>query len=620
MRARPIDQEVLSLVDDLLRGVEALPRLEVATGLPGDAQASGRRETVLRAVRTKILPELRFPGKLPVFVGVQGGANVGKSTIFNALAGQLLSPAVVQASATKHPLIFTHEVWRDALLDPETFPDLECRELQDPKELLVDAERTELLYLRFHRDASLESLGLIDSPDFDSALETNLEVARQVTALSDLTVFVTTAQKYRDRELVAHLNLLLKLKARVLVVFNMLDEDIVYNTLLEDLRSTVFPSGGDIPALRIPRSRAAHPEDELKDLLAGPVLEGLSGCDAPTVKPLLLGRTLGHTLDELEQLTRFFSEERDLKQRFEEVVKDELSRAVDSYAGAFNLALPEETLAMRKVVGLTELWPRLTLPESLESSSTPLQAISGVLRRAQRFVQRLLWRLVRTDEGSIDDTPEAVAEYAQVRNDADFELLFPRALSLRQAVETFFRDHERSSSLARELLRQSFSPADSREFQSRLREDFDGEVRARRSESGEEIAERVNGWIERSPLKRRLLSAGGIALKIGAGATLTWTVPPDGIFEVLNWLYFTVGYLLAAYGVAFAVSVALRRKHGFRRSRVDGARRVLERAIGEPTSERLAGILNDEDLARLEKTAAALRRKVPELAEAGAKT
>jgi len=108
--------ELVPLVEQLIGGLERLGGLEEHGAVAG-SRATELRGDLLLSLRTKVLPELRAEGRLPVFVGVQGGTNVGKSTIFNALAGQLLSPSIVQASATKHPLVWAHSSWRTALLE-----------------------------------------------------------------------------------------------------------------------------------------------------------------------------------------------------------------------------------------------------------------------------------------------------------------------------------------------------------------------------------------------------------------------------------------------------------------------------------------------------------------------
>ncbi|MEM7235644.1 MAG: GTPase, partial [Planctomycetota bacterium] len=164
-------EDLAPQVESLLNEVRTLRDDESEETERPERSLGELRGDLLLLLRLKVLPELKNARKLPVFVAVQGGTNVGKSTVFNTLAGQLLSPSVVQASATKHPLVYVHQSWKDALLAGDTFPGLELRELEDPKELLVDEAATELVYLRFHDDAELSPFALVDSPDFDSALD-----------------------------------------------------------------------------------------------------------------------------------------------------------------------------------------------------------------------------------------------------------------------------------------------------------------------------------------------------------------------------------------------------------------------------------------------------------------
>ena len=602
--------ELASLAKSILEGVETLRPLDAAVAIHEERAGGILRDNILLSLRCKVLPELRSAGDLPIFVGIQGGTNVGKSTVFNALAGQLISPAVVQASATKHPLVFVHESWRDRLLTSDTFPGLVCRELEDSKELLVNPDRTELIYFHFHSDGSLSQLALIDSPDFDSALESNLTVARYVTVLSDVTVYVTTAQKYKDRELVLHLKLLRDLKAMIILVFNMLDQEIVYNTLLEDLRSSVNLPESDVFAIRLPHSSSTHPEDELKDLLAKPVLERLYGCKRDHVKPLLVERTMRRTLDQVFQLTQLFSVEVKLKVRFTTYIDEELQKTVDRYVKSFSLALPEETLAVRKVLRQTELWPFLKLSADVEKSSTPLQTVGLALRRFTNMLHQLFLRLSNEDEGSIEDTLPAVANYARTRNQTDSEQVSLQALSLWHSLESFFRDHDKTSPLAHEALADFFNPDGARAFSKRVREEFEREVESRRSESGEDIVERVNAWIERHTLKRRLFTGGSLVFKFAAGYLLAYAIPPNGPLEALNWVYFVVGYLLAAYFTALTVSVTLRRKKPFRRARIEGFREILKRTLTQPLSRLLEEILCEKELGSVATAAKSLQEEL----------
>ena len=604
MNASP---QLVSLSGDLLEGVESLHPLQAAPVYEEGMERAALRDNILLALRTKVLPELKAKISLPVFVGVQGGTYVGKSTVFDALAGHLLSPAVVQASSTKHPLVFAHERWRPHLLEENTFGGLICRELEDPKELLVDQVRTELLYFRFHDDNSLSNWALVDSPDFDSALESNLQVARYVTVLSDVTVYVTTAQKYKDRDLVRYLTLLRDLKASVIVVFNMLDEEIVFKTLLDDLKSVVPIPEGDFLVLRVPRSSATHPEDDIRAVLAGPVFDRLAACEIADVKPLLIRRTLEKTLKQVAELTGLFSSEVELKERFARTLDEELEKAAASYDKSFDLALPEETLAIRKVLRRTELLRYLELPSDVQKSSRPLEMIAAGVRRSSEFVRQLLMRFTRSDEGSIEDSPAVLAEYAQARDEADLELISRSVSALRQHLETFFRDTEKTSPLSRAVLSEFFHPDRTREFPAQLRAEFDDEL-GKSTRHAEKILERVEGWLEKGTVK--IVTAVAVLGKLLAGGLVAYVLPPSSLFDILNWLEFAAGYLLGAYAIALTISLVLRRKKQFRKARGEGMRAVQTRTVAAPLSNLLEEILREDNLRAVETTARELGKKL----------
>jgi hypothetical protein len=603
-------QDLPSLARALLESVE---RLRPLPPLACGAERADVREDILLALGAKVVPELAAGADLPVFIGVQGGTNTGKSTVFNALAGKLLSPAVVQASATKHPLVFVHERWRERLLAGGIFPDLACRELEDPKQLISEADRTELCYFQFHDDSRLAGVALVDSPDFDSVLATNLLVARRVAVLADITVFVTTAQKYRDRELVEHLRLLRELKAQVVILFNMVREQIVFETLLDDLDSVVPVREEDFIALRVPPSALAHPEEEILELLQARVLEPLLSCRPGEVKPLILRRALRRVLLQVDELSRLHRGELEIKRRLARFVDAELEKAVADYAAQFGLALPEETLAIRKLIRLTELWPRLELAGEVQSASRALRWITLGLRQFNETMRRLLVRFARSDEGAIDDTPAALAEYARARNEADFEQVLRGAERLRVAIESFCRGQQETSALARELAASFFGPEHARGYGAEVRRRFDAERAGRRS--GEQVLEEVDRWLVKHPVQGRLVGLGGIGLKVASGGLLAAALPPAGILVPWNWLYFVAGYFLAAYAVALAVSLSIRRKRRFRRERIRSARTVFEASLVAPLAAATGELLNERDLRAMEKTAGALAVH-PEVASA----
>ncbi|MBN1442065.1 MAG: 50S ribosome-binding GTPase [Planctomycetes bacterium] len=591
------------------QALEAVERLRAPSVPSGDRVRGDLREDILLALRTKVLPELRARGGWPVFVGVQGGTNVGKSTVFNALAGQILSPAIVQASATKHPLVFLEESWRDMFLRPGVLPGFECRELEDPRELIVEPERTERLYLRFHSDARLRPLALIDSPDFDSILDSNQTVARRVTVISDLTVFVTTAQKYRDRELVMHLELLQRLKASVILVFNRVDEEIVFQTLLEDLLAALAPGDREFTALRLPRSSAAHPEEEIREILRGELLEKLLAHEPRGVKLLLIRRTLERCIGQIYEWCRRLRSEVEVKSRIASEVEAETRKSIAAYSHLFRLALPEETLAVRRLLRETELSSLLAISGDVAEGKGALRFVGVALRRGSDVLRRLLLRLSYRSEGAIEETGAAVREYAAARNESDLEQIRAQAEALRRNLEALLRSFEEKSPLARHVLQRIVSPEDARDFPERIRAEFERINASVREAGGERILEKVESWIERRAILRRALFASSALLKVGAGVLLAWILPPDGILHILNWAYFAGGFLLAAYAVALTIAWSLRRRHLLRKARIEGARTVLHESTVRPLLDALEESLPESDLREVETRAAALEKQ-----------
>lgn len=587
------------LVEGLVLGVE---RLQPLPGLLETEQGADLRELLLLNLRVKVLPELRSSGELPVFVGVQGGANVGKSTVFNALVGKILSPSILLAAATKHPLVFVHEKWRSTFFPDSPFTALECLELEDPRDLTLEPERTERLYFRFHEDAELEHHAIIDSPDFDSTLLSNLEVALKITALSDVTFFVTTAQKYRDRELVERLRHLMELKSRVILVFNRVSEEIVFNTLLGDLEEVVDLKSRGVKAIRLPESGGAHPEEDLREALREPFQEEVAGLSGADIKPGIVRKTLRRVLESVEELRRRYAPEVEFKEALLEEARQTLEVEVQAYRVKFDLAFPEETLAIRRILGMTELGQHLHLPSAVEGGSNVFKLLALGLRRGQEALRDVLVRLTPSREGSIEDRPAALQEYANGRDEADTDRTLRGGERLRLTLESFCRESSPRSALARQLLGDFFTtqrvaafPDDVQSYHRRLLEERPGRE--------SELVESIDHWQMQHPMRVRLIFWSTLILKVAAGVILARVVPPDGVFSLLNWGLFALGYLGTSYLLALAVSFGVRRKIAFRKRRLECFRDTLEATLLEPLRGSAVELLSPEELESIENVA-----------------
>jgi hypothetical protein len=105
-----------------------------------------------------------------------GGTGVGKSTLFNALAGGTLAAASIQRPTTKDPVVYYHESVRPDRLDPLL---RSCR--------LVPHDRP-----------SLAQKVIVDTPDLDSTNLANRETLFRVLPVADVVLYVGSQEKYHD--------------------------------------------------------------------------------------------------------------------------------------------------------------------------------------------------------------------------------------------------------------------------------------------------------------------------------------------------------------------------------------------------------------------------------------
>jgi hypothetical protein len=172
----------LSQLGDALRAVEL--RLEV----PGLSEAERTRRELVDQIEDYLLPRLRQMDA-PLLMVVGGSTGAGKSTLVNSLVGQEVSPPGMLRPTTRAPVLVCHPDDRRWFEDDRVLPALSRTTggAAGPGGLqLVPV------------DALPAGLALLDSPDIDSVVEANRELARQLLAAADAWLFVTTAARYAD--------------------------------------------------------------------------------------------------------------------------------------------------------------------------------------------------------------------------------------------------------------------------------------------------------------------------------------------------------------------------------------------------------------------------------------
>lgn len=210
-------------------------RLIEQLGGPITALSAAVREFQLEPVEHREWHELlerklrpQLGGSSFLIVAVVGGTNIGKSVIFNHIAGARLSSSSPMASGTKHPLALIPEGLVEGLDLSDLFRGFETVPLTDPTQPLQELSRHTLFYRTSSQTPA--NLVILDTPDIDSVAEVNWERADSVRQSADVLIAVLTQQKYNDAAVKQFFRRAAEEEKLVMVVFNqcLLPEDEAY--------------------------------------------------------------------------------------------------------------------------------------------------------------------------------------------------------------------------------------------------------------------------------------------------------------------------------------------------------------------------------------------------------
>jgi hypothetical protein len=182
-------QELGGLVQKLATSLSKLESAAVALQLP---DLAGREWFDL--LQRKLLPQLQDGAYL--IVAVVGGTNIGKSVVFNHIAGFRASASSPLASGTKHPVCLVPEQFTETHDLQTLFPSFELRPWAGGDEALQSIPEN-CLFWRSHERVP-DNLVILDTPDVDSDAPINWQRADAVRQAADVLVAVLTQQKYND--------------------------------------------------------------------------------------------------------------------------------------------------------------------------------------------------------------------------------------------------------------------------------------------------------------------------------------------------------------------------------------------------------------------------------------
>jgi len=201
-------------ITQLTRSIETLARSAQRVGV-GPPQ--GREWFDL--LERKLLPQLQGPPLL--IVAIVGGTNIGKSMIFNHLAGETASAATPLAAGTKHPVCLVPSGCDDPELLGRLFEHFELHAWQSADDPLDDSP-TDRIYWRLGTQVP-ERLVLVDAPDVDSDVTVNWQRARAIRQTADVLIALLTQQKYNDAAVKQFFRAAVEADKPIIAIFNFCD-------------------------------------------------------------------------------------------------------------------------------------------------------------------------------------------------------------------------------------------------------------------------------------------------------------------------------------------------------------------------------------------------------------
>ncbi|MEN6407902.1 MAG: GTPase domain-containing protein [Thermoguttaceae bacterium] len=206
-----------SFAAEMQRLDRALTALEPSARAVGVASPQGSEWFDL--LHRKLLTQLDLPPLL--VVAIVGGTNIGKSVLFNHLAGDRASASSPLAAGTKHPVCLAPPDLADPRLLQRLFESFVLCRWRSPDEALNDSPENRLFW-RIGPTMPPRLL-LLDSPDVDSDATVNWDRARAIRQSADVLVAVLTQQKYNDAAVKEFFREAVEAQKPIVVVFNQCD-------------------------------------------------------------------------------------------------------------------------------------------------------------------------------------------------------------------------------------------------------------------------------------------------------------------------------------------------------------------------------------------------------------
>jgi len=235
------------------------------------------REGWFELLRFKLLPQLDVEPLL--VVGIVGGTNIGKSVLFNHLAGEVASGVSPLAAGTKHPVCLVPPGMNDRAVLCTLFKGFHLAAWQSAQDPLGESPE-DMLFWRMGANVPPRLL-LLDAPDVDSDVTVNWRRARAIRQAADVLIAVLTQQKYNDAAVKQFFREAVQADKPIVVVFNHCDLDRDREYWPQWLATFCAETGAEPELVYVvPHDRAAAGELRLPFYAVGP--DGRRAPDSPS--------------------------------------------------------------------------------------------------------------------------------------------------------------------------------------------------------------------------------------------------------------------------------------------------------------------------------------------------
>lgn len=423
---------------------DELQRADLPLELPSTQQARAERTALLHQLDDYVLPRLASVDA-PLLAVVGGSTGAGKSTLVNSvLRRQVSTPGVIRPTTTS-PVLIHHPEDARWFTDSRVLPTLArvsgdaATEPQPGTVRLVPS------------DTLPAGMAMLDTPDIDSVVEANRELAGQLLAAADLWLFVTTAARYADAVPWALLRQAAERGTAVAIVLDRVDRPAMADVrghLTEMLREQGLETA---PVFTIPETEVGAdgliPEEDIERLRSW--LTALAGDQR--ARTIIVHQTLDGALRSLDERTddvvAAVAAQREQTTGLEQAAFDAYDEAEEGVTAGMKdgTLLRGEVLARwQELVGTGELFKKVEhgvsrlrdrITSAVTGSQRPAEELdealqTGVAALLQAEAETASAAVVRTWSGS-----EAGAALLQARPD-----LRGSSPDLAEQVERLVRD------------------------------------------------------------------------------------------------------------------------------------------------------------------------------------